>query len=165
MRRGVEGGGETENEAQTSQISPAVAKQFNHIAQKFEVSYKNKIHTLAHACLCLCVRVSRSLSVSLSNLFCINEFLCLCQDRCWGCPLSRLIGTKAFVSRSKQAGHQQLPPTSVPTPGQPGQTNLNPMQPIPSLFHSSGSRPLELCVTRAGGRGDGVPALPPAAIV
>lgn len=61
-----EGGrGETENEAQTSQISPAVVKQFNHIAQKFEVSYKNKIHkrTHAHTLLCMCVRVSRSLSL------------------------------------------------------------------------------------------------------
>lgn len=57
---------ETENEAQTSQISPAVAKQFNHIAQKFEVSYKNKIHThmLASACVCVC----RALSLSLSRI-------------------------------------------------------------------------------------------------
>lgn len=60
------GRGETENEAQTSQISPAVAKQFNHIAQKFEVSYKNKIHThmLASACVCVC----RALSLSLSRI-------------------------------------------------------------------------------------------------
>lgn len=61
------GRGETENEAQTSQISPAVAKQFNHIAQKFEVSYKNKIHTNTRTCLPLrvCACVARSLFLSL----------------------------------------------------------------------------------------------------
>lgn len=62
------GRGETENEAQTSQISPAVAKQFNHIAQKFEVSYKNKIHTHTHMLASACVCVCRALSLSLSRI-------------------------------------------------------------------------------------------------
>lgn len=63
-RRG--GRGETENEAQTSQISPAVAKQFNHIAQKFEVSYKNKIHSHTHTCICLPLLVCACVALSLS---------------------------------------------------------------------------------------------------
>lgn len=163
--RGEEGWrGETENEAQTSQISPAVAKQFNHIAQKFEVSYKNKIHThmLASACVCVC----RALSLSLSRIcFVLMSFFVFARivagvARCPG----SLAQKPLFPGRNRR-DISSYPLPLYPLQASPGQTNLNPMQPIPSLFHSSGSRPLELCVTRAGGRGDGVPALPPAAIV